>query len=358
MVLKIAMIGASLEQNGGIATVEKIILKYAPSDIEIQHISTHDEGSITHRLMVFGKALGKLLYRLLSRKTDIVHIHLSDGGSLLRKSMIALIAFWFHKPVLMHAHGAEFHSTYSQLPQWTKQCLSDIFRRCNGFIVLSNTWKDFYVLNLGLNPQQVFVLPNPTELPLQTPQRLNVRKVTLLFCGRIGQRKGAFDLIKAFAKLPERQQNCSELILAGDGEVEQGQKLVESLNLEKHINFLGWLNSEQRDKLLARADVFVLPSYNEALPMAILEAMGWGLPIISTPVGGIPELVIPNKNGLLVSPGDVQQLSEAMQTLIENETLRLFLGNAARASVTPFDVRNYSCQLAEIYRQALQPNSC
>ncbi|OKH41532.1 glycosyl transferase family 1 [Calothrix sp. HK-06] len=354
MVLKIAMVGASLEQNGGIATVEKLILKYAPCDIEIQHIVSHDEGSITHRLMVFGQALGNLLYRLLSQKTDIVYIHLSDGGSLLRKAIIALTAFCFRKPVLMHAHGAEFHSTYSRLPQRAKQWLSNIFRRCDGFIVLSNTWKDFYVLNLGLNPQQVFVLPNPTELPLQTPQRLNANKVTLLFCGRVGQRKGAFDLIRAFAKLPAQQQNCSELILAGDGDIEQGQKLVESLNIEKHINFLGWLNSEQRDKLLASADVFVLPSYNEALPMAILEAMGWGLPVISTPVGGIPELVISNKNGFLVSPGDIQQLYEAMQTLIENKALRLSLGNAARATVTPFDVRNYSCQLAQIFRQVLQ----
>ena len=350
--MKIVMIGASLEQNGGIATVEKLILKHASENIEIQHITSHDEGSIGYRLMVFSQALGKLLCRLICQQTDIIYIHLSDGGSLLRKAIIALIALIFHKPVLMHTHGAEFHVTYSHLPQLAKQCLNVIFRWCNGFIVLSNTWKDFYVLNLGLNQEQVFVLPNPTELPEQIPQRLNVSKVTLLFCGRVGERKGTFDLIKAFAKLPQEIQNHSQLTIAGDGDLQTARNFVEKFNLTAYINFVGWVNSEDRDKLLAKADIFILPSYNEGLPMAILEAMGWGLPVITTPVGGIPELVIPGKNGLLITPGDIQELSQAMQSLIKNETLRLSLGKDARATVTPFDVHNYFGQLSDIFSQA------
>jgi glycosyltransferase involved in cell wall biosynthesis len=254
----------------------------------------------------------------------------------------------------MHAHGAEFHSTYFGIPKWAQQWLSGIFRRCDGFIVLSKTWQDFYVLNLRLNPKQVFVLPNPTELPVEVPNRTNVTKVTLSFFGRVGERKGAFDLIKAYAKLPAEQKDCSQLILAGDGELEQGHKLVESLNLTKHVTFLGWIDARARDELLEKADVFILPSYNEGLPMALLEAMGWGLPSITTPVGGIPELVTSNKNGLLVTPGDIQQLSAAMQTLIENEALRVSLGTAARQSVAPFDVKTYCCRLVNIYRLVLE----
>ncbi len=349
---KIIMVGASLEQNGGIATVEKLILKHIFDHIEIQHINSHDEGSIGYRLRVFTWALGNLLWILIFQKTDIVYIHLSDGGSVLRKAIITLIAFIFRKPVLIHTHGAEFHVTYSKLPQLAKQLLNSIFAGCNSFIVLSNTWKDFYVLNLGLEPEQVFVLPNPTELPDQIPQRLNVSQVSLLFCGRVGERKGTFDLIKAFAKLPQEIQNYSQLTIAGDGDIKAARNLVETLNITAHINFVGWVNSEERDKLLINADIFILPSYNEGLPMAILEAMGWGLPIITTPVGGIPELVIQNKNGLLVTPGDIQELSQAMQSLIENENLRLSLGKDARATVTPFDVHNYCGQLSNIFSQA------
>ena len=352
--MKIIMLGASLDQNGGIATVEKLILKHTPSHLEIQHITSHDEGSITHRIIVFSQALVSLLWILLLRQTDIVHIHLSDGGSLLRKAILALSTFVFHKPVLIHAHGANFESTYFKLPKWAQQVLNLIFRQCNGFIVLSNTWKDFYTLNLGLDAKQVFVLPNPTEIPSQVPNRTNSAKIRLVFSGRVGKRKGAFDLIRAFANLPPQLKNCSELIMAGDGEIEQGEQLVESLNIREYVTFLGWIDEQQLDTLLAEADVFVLPSYNEGLPMALLEAMSWGLPPIATPVGGISELVTSNKDGLLVTPGDIEQLSNAMELLIENETLRLSLGSAARKTVAPFDVKNYCALLSDIYCSLLE----
>lgn len=354
MDIKIAMLGPSLNQNGGIATFEKLILKYAPKNLHIQHITSHDEGSIIHRIIIFGQALIKFVWRLLFQKLDIVYLQLSERGNLLRKAIIALIAFAFRKPVLMHAHGAEFHITYAGLPQWAKQCFSSILRHCSGLIVLSNTWKDYYVKNLNLNPERVFVLPNPTELPADIPQRSNVSKVTLLFCGRVGQRKGTFDLIRAFANLPSEQKNCAELIIAGDGDIEQGQSLVTSLNLTEHITFLGWVNSERRNQLLKEADILILPSYNEGLPMAILEAMSWGLPIISTPVGGIPELVIPNENGLLVEPGDIQQLSIAIQSLITNEELRLAMGRKARERVIPLDIKSYVNSLSDVYRSVLK----
>lgn len=347
--LKIIMLGASLKQNGGIATVENLIKQYISPDIQIQHITSHDEGSILHRIRIFIRALAALIWKLSSQKIELVHIHLSDGGSLLRKAILVIVALIFGKPVLMHAHGAEFHITYSQLPQWAQQALSWVFRHCQRFIVLSKTWQDYYVSNLGLNPKQVIVMPNPTELPTQIPIRHNPTKVRFVFCGRVGQRKGAFDLIQAFAKLPDSQKKSTQMILAGDGEIEKAQQLAESLNVAQYITFLGWINSQQRDELLSKADVFVLPSYNEGLPMAILEAMGWGLPIIATPVGGIPELVITQQNGLLFTPGNIEELSQAMQLLIEDENLRLALGRVARSNVEKFDIRSYCYHLAQIY---------
>lgn len=350
------MLGPSLDQNGGIATAEKLILMHAPPEIKIQHITTHDEGTITHRVIVFAQAVWSLLWILLRKEADVLHLHLSERGSAFRKIIITLIAATFHKPVLVHANGAEFHLFFSGLPKLLQQTLSWIFRRFTSFLVVSRNWKEFYVNSLGLKPEQVFVLPNPVELPPQVPHRINVTKVKLVFFGRVGQRKGAFDLIRAFANLPAFVKDRSELILAGDGEVEKGRNLAQQLNLTNHVTFLGWVDSEQRDKILAQADVFILPSYNEGLPLAILEAMAWGLPIITTPVGGIPELVTSNKNGLLVNPGDVQQLSEAMQSLIVNEVLRLALGNTAKLTVAAFDVKHFCGYLADIYLSLLQVN--
>lgn len=351
--INLLMVGASLDQNGGIATVEKLILKHISPAINIQHITSHDEGKITHRIKVFSQCVLILIKKLITEKIDIVHVHISDGGSLLRKAIITLITLIFSKPVLMHTHGAEFHVTYKKLPTIAQKFLNFIFRRCQGFIVLSETWEDYYVNNLGLNKKTVVVLPNPTELPKYIPERKNQDKIKFVFCGRVGQRKGAFDLIHAFAKLPKNQQKQAELILAGDGEIEKAQQLVAELNLQDDVSFLGWINSQQRDELLAKADVFILPSYNEGLPMAILEAMGWGLPVIATPVGGIPELIITNQNGLLVTPGDIQQLSSAMELVLNNESLRSSLGNVARKNVEKFDINNYCNILDKLYRSLI-----
>lgn len=355
--LKILMLGASLEQNGGIATVEKLMLKHATGNVEFQHITSHDEGTIFHRIKVFSKAFAALLWNLVTSKTDIIHVHISDGGSLVRKAIIATTALIFNKPVLMHAHGAEFQVTYSKLPKLAQLVFSKIFRRCDDFIVLSKTWQEYYINNLGLNEKQVIVLPNPTELPAQIPNRTNTSSIKFGFFGRVGSRKGTFDLIKAFAEIPQSLKQGCELIIAGDGDIEEARRLVENLNLTNHVQLLGWIDSQTRDKLLANIDVFVLPSYNEGLPMALLEAMGWGLPAIVTPVGGIPELITSTLNGLLVTPGDIQQLSSAMEELIENDSLRVSLGNAARETVTPFDVKTYCSQLNEIYHSVLKSKS-
>ncbi|AFY59071.1 glycosyltransferase [Rivularia sp. PCC 7116] len=355
--LNILMLGASLEQNGGIATVEKLILKHNPEDVNYQHITTHDEGTILHRIKVFIKACRALLWNLMNGKADILHVHISDGGSLVRKAIIAVIAFIFNKPILMHAHGAEFQTTYSKLPLLAQLVLSKIFRSCDKFIVLSKNWEEYYTHNLGLKKQQVVVLPNPTELPIQIPNRIHTSSIKFGFCGRIGSRKGTFDLIQAFATMPQSLRERSELIIAGDGDIEPACRLVEKLEIKDRVRFLGWIDSQAREKLLTDIDIFVLPSYNEGLPMALLEAMAWGLPVVVTPVGGIPELITSAENGLLVAPGDIQQLSKNMQQLVENQPLRVSLGSAARQSVIPLDVKAYCTEMYQIYNSAIDCKS-
>ncbi|MEO0685990.1 MAG: glycosyltransferase, partial [Cyanobacteria bacterium J06649_11] len=218
-------------------------------------------------------------------------------------------------------------------------------------------WEFETVIQLGwVKPQLVFRLTLNCLYSI-FPNRKDNSSIKLGFFGRVGLRKGTFDLIKAFAKMPSDLQNRCELIIAGDGDIEEARKLVESYNLTNCVQFLGWIDSQTRDKLLANIDVFILPSYNEGLPMALLEAMGWGLPVIVTPVGGIPELIISTENGLLVTPGNIQQLSQAMQELIQSQSLRVSLGNAARETVTPFDIKTYCSQLHKIYNSVLESKS-
>jgi glycosyltransferase involved in cell wall biosynthesis len=258
------------------------------------------------------------------------------------------------KPFILHAHGCEIHEFYDKLPQGIQQLITAIFRRSAYLIALSESWRNYYIEICHLAPEQVVVLNNPVALPEKWQKTAQAQKLKFIFLGKINKRKGIFDLLTAFANLEPSYRNQVELVLAGTGEIEQVYNLATELGIEKQIIFVGWIDPQKRDQLLAESDVMLLPSYNEGLPMAILEAMSWGLPVITTPVGGIPEVIENGKTGLLVTPGNILELTAAMQSLIENPGLRLSLGVAARKRVEPLSIEHYSDALFNLYELMLE----
>ncbi|GJD21735.1 Glycosyl transferase, group 1 [Rivularia sp. IAM M-261] len=354
--VKVLMVGESPTLRGGIASVQKIILGNSFDNINFTHLATveaYPSDPTLPKVFVFCRAIVTLLIHFIKRDIDLIHAHISERGSVYRKLIVAFLALLFRTPIILHTHGSEFHLFYDKQPQIIKWVINRVFSKSNLFIVLSESWKTFYVNKLGLLPKQVIVMPNPVKLPFQVPKRKDSDKVKFISLGRIGERKGSFDLLRAFASLPKDLLERSELILAGDGDHNVASSLVRELNLEDYVTIYNWLDSHQRDKFLADVNVFVLPSYNEGLPMALLEAMSFALPVITTPVGGIPEVITHKYNGFLVQPGDIYLLSEAIKMLIEDESLRVSLGYEAAKSVAPFSAINYCTQLSKIYQSIL-----
>jgi glycosyltransferase involved in cell wall biosynthesis len=351
--MQVIMLGESLDRSGGIVSIQKLILNNAPDQIEINLIPTLRDGSTIYKIIVFIQAFSQLFWRLLTKKTDLVYIHVAERGSAFRQAATTTLAWLFHKPVILHSNTADFHVFYPNLLPILRAGFRWAFGNATRFVVVSKSWQDFFVENLELKTERVTILPNPVKIPVEVPHRVNAKQVTFVFLGKIGDRKGAFDLIAAFAAIPPAQREQTKLIMAGDGEVEKARSIVQELQLTQYITIFDWIDETQRNQLLESSNVFILPTYNEGLPMALLEAMSWGLPSITTPVGGIPEVIISHQNGLLVTPGDVKQLTEAMQSLIENEDLRLSLGNAARETVLPLEVGKYCEQLTSIFRECL-----
>jgi glycosyltransferase involved in cell wall biosynthesis len=369
-IIRILMFGTGLDVKGGVTSVEKLIINNAPGQLRINHVATIGQGSATHNILLFCKAIQSLVVTILRRDVDIIHIHFSERGSTLRKSILVFIASLFRQSIILHAHGATYQEFYAGLPQFVKNILVALFRKCR-IIVLSKSWQEYYSHELSLDSSRVSVLYNPVDLPANTPYREGRKHLKFIFLGRIGKRggaldmaqslmsfpkqdKGAFDLINAFAVLSEADRHDVELVMAGNGDLAAANQLISDLHLTDKITILDWLDAEQRDKLLATADAFILPSYNEGLPMSMLESMAWGLPVIVTPVGGIPEVIIDHQNGLLVDPGIQDQLVEAMQSLIRDESLRLSLGAAGRNSVKDLNIHNYMESLSDLYTSAIK----
>ncbi|MDW8289274.1 MAG: glycosyltransferase family 4 protein [Armatimonadota bacterium] len=347
------MLGPAIESRGGISAVERMIVAHCQQPVHLRHVPTVCDGSKWHKLGTFLLALPRFVFLLLAWRPHLVHAHFSSRASTWRKLLLAAIARSLGKPCILHAHGSEFRDFFSSQPPWRQRLIASGLRRSTCLITLSQSWKQYYQRISGLPDEQVIVLPNPVRLPSRVPDRRNRRGVTLLFLGRMGERKGPLRIVEAFRMLSPEASEKTHVVLAGDGEVERVRQEVCRLGLQQHISVMDWVDTRQRETLLADADIYVLPSLNEGLPMSILEAMSWGLPVISSPVGGIPEFVQDGFNGLLVPPTDIPALAQAMQRLIEDEELRLQMGANARASVEHLDIQNYWKQLLEVYRSVL-----
>ncbi|OYD98665.1 hypothetical protein CDG77_05115 [Nostoc sp. 'Peltigera membranacea cyanobiont' 213] len=193
------------------------------------------------------------LVDILTEEVDIIQFEISQRGSIFRQGVMTFLAWVFHKPTTLHAHGSQFHVFYARLAKWMQQLLNWVFCKCQRLIVLSENWKAFYIENLGLKPDRVVVFYNPVKVHDEVPQRSLFElseKINLLFLGRIRQWKGAFDLSKAFSLLPIEYKTRSSLIMAGDGEIEQAGNLLKTLNLENYIKLPGWIGSDKHDILL------------------------------------------------------------------------------------------------------------
>lgn len=368
MVIKVIMLGAGLSVQGGITSVEKLILNNAPSDVEIRHIETFIRGGAAKNIATLLNALWILTYSLAFRKADLVHIHFSERGSTIRKLILIPVVFLFRKPLILHSHGAAYKEFFENLPKPLQYILRACFCRCNKFIALSDSWKEYYSDIFSLEANQVVRLYNPVVVPSEVPNRGSEEPIKFVFLGRIGKRggaldiannnlpkqdKGAFDLISAFASLLEKDRKRAQLVLAGNGDIGTAKKMILDYNLQDQVTVYSWLYPDERDKLLGESDIFVLPSYNEGLPMSMLEAMAWGLCIIVTPVGGIPEVIFHENNGLLVTPGDQKELSSALSRMINDSKLRKNISQSARQSSQEFDILCYVDSLRDVYYSTL-----
>jgi glycosyltransferase involved in cell wall biosynthesis len=133
-------------------------------------------------------------------------------------------------------------------------------------------------------------------------------------------------------------------------DLERARAQLEEAHLEEMCQLVGTVRGAEKAALLNEADVFVLPSYQEGLPMAILEAMAAGLAIVATPVGGIPEVVQDGYNGFLVAPGDIGALSEKLAILVGDPQLRELMGRRSRRfAEEQLDVRSYADRLVDLY---------
>ncbi|GAA4556759.1 glycosyltransferase family 4 protein [Pseudonocardia xishanensis] len=337
--MSVLMAGPDPAGQGGMETAAELFLRHSGADVH--YVSTYRAAGPVGRLRRWAAAWVEVLVALVSRRPDVVHVHLSERSSIFRDGAVLAFARVARVPSVLHCHGAEFEPSFLALPGPLRRLARGMLGTASAVLVLGDRWTRRYSELLDLPAQRFTMLYNPVELP--TRPSVRARRggtVRVLFLGRLGARKGVYDVVKACAALPEEIRARLELRIGGDGEVDAVRDLCRS-ELGTRATVLGWLDPAGKEKELAAADVFVLPSQDEGLPMALLEAMAWGLvPVVST-AGAMGEVVRDGENGLIVPAGDVDGIEAALRRVVGDDALRAELASAARRDAASFAVGPY-----------------
>ena len=343
---KVLVVATSHKTRGGITSVVKAHQKGEQwKTFHCKWIETHIDKGAFFKLAYFIRSFTQYLFVLPFY--DIVHIHLSEPPSALRKSIFVLWAKILNKKVIAHFHAFSPETT---IDSKFRKVYGFIFSKADCVIVLSEYWQKALDTTFQLG-DKVKVIYNPCTSEVTASEYK--KKKQILYAGTVNARKGYSDLIKAFAEIAMKHPDW-KIVFAGNGEVEQGKKLAQELNIAPQTEFLGWINGDAKDKAFKESMIFCLPSYAEGFPMAVLDAWAYGLPVITTPVGGIPDIAKDGKNLLLFNPGDIHALAMQMDRLISNEKLRWVLSEESfKLSTTTFNIETINEEVENIYKSLI-----
>jgi len=351
----ILFIGPNYKNHrGGIGAV---LESYAQCIDGFKFIATYDgRYNILLNIGLFILSIFRIIKKLLSdRSIKIVHIHGASKGSFVRKYLVFLIVkFLFRKKVIYHLHGGRFHLFYENSGSVIRYLIKHLAESVNIFVCLSTYWQNYLITQFNI--KNIVILNNPVAVPEKLAWNRferNEKILNILFLGRVGDRKGVFDLIEVINRHKELWEGKIKLKIGGDGDVDRLLKFIETENLSNIIEYTGWVDGQKKHELLSECDVLVLPSYNEGLPISILEAMSYGKAIVSTKVGGIPEVVKHQENGFLITPGDREGLAEAIKWLVQNLQLTRHMGELSKTYVQPYLIENVLTQLKSIYNHEI-----
>jgi glycosyltransferase involved in cell wall biosynthesis len=338
--------------RGGIGAVLSI---YSKNIEPFNFIPTLSYKNKVYELFFFSAALFRLFFELLSnRRIKIVHLHGAKDGSIFRKSIMCFIAKkMFGKKIVFHSHAGAFNEYYRKRGRLYRSMCRFLVNNAEAVVVLSGIWNDFFRETFRV--KKMIVIRNPVEhrepVVLKSISRRGI--TTFLFLGRIADHKGIFDLVNLFIAEQESLRGKCKLLIGGNHEVDRLKKAITEGGIGDLAEYIGWVQDEDKDRCYSLCDYFILPTYHEAMPMTILEAFSYGKPVITTPVGSIPEIVTHGRNGYLFPPGDMARMKEIVLDVINDHSKYDDLKKNAMNTATDFYPESIKTELEKLYSEII-----
>jgi glycosyltransferase involved in cell wall biosynthesis len=355
---------------GGISSVMQTILdsplakNYRFEVFERTYIPDDQSGFIKRNLFRISRFI-RFFRKLRVESYDFVHFHTPLSSSFPGTLVFMIIARLAGVKILLHIHGTDWNTSYEERSEITKFLFRMGFRLPQHTIALYDTWQ---INILKLVPKaRVHTIANcledsapaDSELAKKIKSKIGAGddNFLVLTVGFVGARKGYLDILDAVPDLV-RFNNSMRFVFVG-GEEHPGEnhpvfQRIKELNLARWVHVMGEVHRSEIPSYLAAADLFLLPSREEGMPIAILEAMRAGLPIVTTTVGGIPEMIEDGFSGILIEPGNPHEIAEAVTRLVKDENLRENLAEGARATFeNKFETHVCISELGAIYTSML-----
>lgn len=348
----VLVVGPSVDSEGGIAMVLRNYQRmpfWAQAGCRLYPSSVEGGSPVGRLVSQVWRAL-RFLPTAAGLRPAVVAIHTSSRRSFVRTMPYLVMARALGLPVILHVHPMSFVDAYREGGPILRAITRLALRSSRAVVVLTDE------IRRGLQEiapaTRIVVIPNPVDTaehqPASSP-RVSAERPTVLYMGWIIRAKGVYDLVDAIPYVKDVVPDA-RFLFAGNKEVAKLTGLIAERRLGDTAYVLGWVTGDDRLKLLQTSDVLVLPSYSEGLPNVLLEAMASGLPVVTTPVGGIPSVVTDESTGILVPPGAPHQLAKAIVRVLSDNELRMRLSaNARHRMETSYSLEAISGQLAKAY---------
>ncbi|MBN1480501.1 glycosyltransferase family 4 protein [candidate division KSB1 bacterium] len=293
----------------------------------------------------------KYLHLLFSRKIDIIHIHTASYTSFWEKCAYICAGKVAGKKIVVHIHGALFKEFYKTSSRPAQKLIIRFLRRCDAIFVLSRSWKDFFSKIVCDN--KLYIVENGINLaPFKNIGKKPAR-FSIVHMGEVSARKGIYDILKV-AEVLQRQKFKVHFDIVGPGELDKVSALIQQKKIEDYITLHGAQFGEKRYVYFQRAHCFILASYGEGFPIALIEALAAGLPVVTTRVGGIPDMITHGVHGFLCEPGNIDEIANAIQHYIQNSKTSCESAEENRLHAnTHFNIECCADKIAKIYRDIM-----
>ncbi len=391
---QVLLIGPAPSEMGGMASViEQMLSLDWPSRFRVDllpvTLSSDDHEPCHSRLVRHITQVRRLKQTIDERNVRIVHIHTCSGMSFFRSAVDLLIAKQAGCRTILHIHGASFDAFYDRIGAMGKYMVSKTLSAAGGVVALSDAWKT--KLSAMAPGAKIAVIENAVAIPMPEPRasaraasrpscdvgpatspiakggRRGVARATalsgeraikacrFLLLARMDDWKGIDDLLDAAAVVHKAGHQFKVTLAGPSGSAGDESVLASKIanrGLTGIVTYIGPVRGKAKDDLLRATDVYIQPSHHEGMPISLLEALAFGLPIVATRVGAVPEVITDGHEGLLVPAHRPDLLANAMTRAIADAPGRSAMSKAAFDLATArFSLERFTADLLTLYRQ-------